>query len=122
MRWRFVPQDGEKALTDAELSSMPKDFLEPALIDWTRQGPVRWEMLLTIGEPGDPEDDPTLAWPKDRREGRDPDDLVRDGPAGRGLREDQLRSPRHGRRHRADVLLFRSPSYGVSYSRRLQGR
>ena len=25
-------------------------------------------MLLTIGEPGDPEDDPTIAWPKDRKE------------------------------------------------------
>jgi hypothetical protein len=25
-------------------------------------------MLITIGEPGDPEDDPTVLWPKDRKE------------------------------------------------------
>jgi hypothetical protein len=30
--------------------------------------PVRWDMRLTIGKPGDPEDDPTLAWPKERKE------------------------------------------------------
>jgi catalase len=29
---------------------------------------VRWHMLLTIGESGDPQDDPTLAWPKERKE------------------------------------------------------
>ena len=40
VRWRFVPQDGEKRLSDAELKEMPKDFLEQALIERTKQGPV----------------------------------------------------------------------------------
>src|SRR5437870_812618 len=69
VRWRFVPEDGEKALTDRDLKSMPRDFLEEALIDRTRQGPVRWTMLVTIGEAGDPENDPTLAWPQNRTDG-----------------------------------------------------
>src|SRR5882672_613020 len=68
VRWRFVPQDGEKLLSNAELTSMPGDFLEKALIDRTQQGPVRWDMLVTIGQPGDPENDPTILWPKDRKE------------------------------------------------------
>jgi catalase len=49
---------------------MPRDFLKQALIDRTRQGPVHWEMIVTIGEPGDPEDDPTILWPKDRKDVR----------------------------------------------------
>jgi catalase len=68
VRFRFVPIDGEKRLSDAELKSMPNDFLEQALIGRTMEGPVRWDMLLTIGQSGDPEDDPTRAWPKERME------------------------------------------------------
>ena len=40
VRWRFVPQDGEKRLSDAELKSMPPNFLEQALIDRTKQRPT----------------------------------------------------------------------------------
>lgn len=52
VRWRFVPQDGEKSLTDAELASRPRDFLERALIERTKRGPMRWDMVITIGQPG----------------------------------------------------------------------
>ncbi|MFZ0790476.1 MAG: catalase family peroxidase [Chromatiaceae bacterium] len=68
VRWRFVPQDGEKRLSDAELAAAPANFLEPALIERVGQGAVLWDMVLTIGAPGDPEDDPTQAWPKGRQE------------------------------------------------------
>ena len=68
MKWRFDPEDGQKEFTDAELKSMPADFLEQALIERTKQGPVRWDMWITIGEAGDPQDDPTLLWPKERKE------------------------------------------------------
>jgi len=66
VRWRFVPQDGEKRLTEEELKTAGANFLEPALIARVKQGPVRWDMMLTIGQPGDPENDPTLAWPDSR--------------------------------------------------------
>lgn len=68
VRWRFVPQDGEKRLSDAELKSMPPNFLEQALIERTKQAPVRWDMVIALGQPGDPADDPTLAWPANRKE------------------------------------------------------
>ena len=32
-----------------------------------RSGPLRWRLLLIIGEPGDPTDDATLPWPAERR-------------------------------------------------------
>jgi len=45
VKWRFVPEDGEKELTDAQLKSMPRDFLEQALIERVNQGPVKWDMV-----------------------------------------------------------------------------
>src|SRR5713101_337719 len=127
VRWRFVPQDGEKALTDAELSTMPRDFLEPALIERTKQGPVRWDMLLTIGEPGDPEGDPTLAWPKERIEMKVGTLTISSAMAQKGagcenINYDPLVMGDGVAPTNDPVLLFRSPSYGVSYSKRLQGR
>src|SRR5258708_2512961 len=68
VRFRFVPQDGEKQLTDAELESMPRDFLERALNARLEAGPARWDMILTIGEPGDSENNPTILWPDGRKE------------------------------------------------------
>jgi catalase len=35
---------------------------------WVVSSPVRWDMLVSIGQPGDPEDDPTVLWPGDRKE------------------------------------------------------
>ena len=127
VRWRFVPQDGEKPLSDAELTSMPRDFLEQALINRTRQGSVRWDMLLTIGEPGDPEDDPTLAWPKERKEMKVGTLTISSAMAQKGagcenINYDPLVMGDGIAPTNDPVLLFRSPSYGVSYSKRLQGR
>jgi hypothetical protein len=55
VRFRFVPQDGEQQLSDDELKSMPRDFLEQALIERPQQRSAHWDIILTIGEPGDPE-------------------------------------------------------------------
>jgi hypothetical protein len=68
VRFRFVPQDGERQLSDADLKTMPRDFLERTPINRLRQGPAHWVITLTIGEPGDPEDDPTILWPANRKE------------------------------------------------------
>ena len=67
MRWRFVPQDGEQRLSDEALKSSPPNFLEQALINRVERGSVRYDMMLTIGLPGDPENDPAFAWPENRK-------------------------------------------------------
>lgn len=70
VRWRFEPADGIKRLSDAQMKSMPRDFLAQALIDRTGKGPVRWDMLVTIGQKGDTETDPTVQWPAARNSRR----------------------------------------------------
>ena len=127
VRWRFVPQDGEQQLTAAELKSEPNNFLEQALIERTRRGPVLWDMLLTIGEPGDPENDPTILWPKDRKELRVgtltiSSAMNQEGAGCENINYDPLVMADGIAATDDPVLLFRSSSYGVSASKRLQGK
>jgi catalase len=67
VRWEFQPQDGLKALSDEELAKGTADFLEAALIERAGKGPIRWDMYITLGQPGDAETDPSQAWPEDRQ-------------------------------------------------------
>jgi catalase len=127
VRWRFVPQDGEKPLSDVELTSMPRDFLEQALINRTRQGSVRWDMLLTIGEPGDPQDDPTILWPKDRKELNVgtltiSSAMAQPGAGCEKINFDPLVMADGIAATNDPVLLFRSPSYALSFTKRRQGK
>jgi catalase len=68
VKWRFEPQDGIKALSDAELAAASHDFLLQRLTERTRKGPVKWDMIVTIGEKGDSIDNPTVVWPAGRKE------------------------------------------------------
>jgi catalase len=125
VRWRFVPRDGEKQLSDAELATMPADFLEKVLMERTRQGPIHWDMLVAIGEPGDPEDDSTVLWPTDRREINAGTltvvSAMSDPTAGSyKINFDPLMMADGIAPTNDPVLLFRSPSYAVSHTRRLR--
>jgi catalase len=127
VRWRFVPQDGEKHLSAAELTSEPNNFLEQALIERTQRGPVRWDMLLTIGEPGDPENDPTILWPRNRKELKVgtltiSSAMNQEGAGCQNINYDPLVMADGIEATDDPILLFRSSSYGVSFSKRLEGK
>ena len=127
VKWRFVPEDGEKELTNAELTSMPRDFLEQALIDRVKQGPVKWDMWVTIGEPGDPETYPTVLWPSDRKELKAGTltftaATPQEGAECKTINYDPLVMSDGIAPTDDPVLLFRSPSYAVSFVKRLQGQ
>jgi catalase len=125
VRFRFVPHDGEKRLADAELASMPRNFLEAGLVERMRQGPTYWDMMLTIGEPGDPEDDPTVLWPANRKELKVGtlaiSSVVPERTAGSySINFDPLMLDDGIAATNDPVLLFRSSSYAISHTRRLQ--
>lgn len=127
VRWRFVPQDGEQRLSDAELKTAPATFLEPALIERTRHGPVRWDMVLTLGEPGDPEDNPTLAWPEGRKEVKAGTLTIsaampQPGAACEKINFDPLVMGDGIEPTDDPILLFRSPAYAVSSAKRMGGQ
>lgn len=126
VRWRFVPQDGEKQLSDEELKSSPANFLEQRLIERAGTGPVRWDMMVSIGEAGDPENDPTLAWPEARKQIRAGTLTIsaampQKGAACEPVNFDPLVMGDGIAPTDDPILLFRSPAYALSFARRLGG-
>ena len=62
MRWSLVPQQGAAAPRSGD----PNGLFD-AVVRQLRDGPLRWRLLVTVANPGDPLTDPTLPWPDDRR-------------------------------------------------------
>lgn len=120
VRWGVVP--------DGQADSQPgpaggKDFLQDDLAQRLAQGPVRWHLLLTLAEPGDPVDDASKAWPAERRqvdagmlvlEGTQPQD---DGQC-RDINYDPLVLPNGIQASNDPLLAARSAAYASSYLRR----
>ncbi|NLD68956.1 MAG: catalase family peroxidase [Limnobacter sp.] len=124
VRWQFSPQDGEKRLGDDELKTAGPNFLEPALIERTASGPVRWDMLVSIGQPGDPENDPTVLWPADRETFKAGTLSITAAKPQKGAECEPINFDplvmADGIAPTDDpILQFRSPAYAVSFSRRL---
>jgi catalase len=65
VRWSLVPQDAGGP--GAPAPSRAKDYLFDDLIRTLAQRPLKWRLVLTIGEPGDPTNDATKPWPQSRR-------------------------------------------------------
>ena len=126
VRWQFVPQDGEKRLSDEELKTAGPNFLEQALIGRAQQGPVRWDMVASIGVAGDPEDNPTLAWPDTRKKVKIGTLSINSAMPQQGAECERINfdplimadgiAPTND-----PVLRFRSPAYAVSFAKRLGG-
>ena len=126
VRWRFVPQDGVKRLTDEELKSSPPDFLEQALIDRTKKGPARWDMIVSFGQAGDSEDNPTVLWPEGRKQVNVgtltiTSAMAQQGAACEKINYDPLVMSDGMAPTNDPILLFRSPSYALSFAKRLGG-
>lgn len=126
VRWRFVPLAGEQRLSDAELATAGANFLESELIARAASGPLRWEMRVSIGEPGDPQTDPTQAWPENRREIRAGLLTItramtqKDGNCA-AINFDPLVLADGILPSDDPILRFRSPAYAVSFGKRLSG-
>ena len=128
VRWRFVPRDGTKEMTAAEMKTAPRDFLEKNLIERTRKGPAVWDMIVYVGEPGDPQDNPTLAWPETRKHFTAGTLTItqatpqQKGVACEPINFDPLVMADGIAPTKDPVLLFRSPAYAVSFGKRLSGQ
>lgn len=127
VRWQFVPQDGERRLSDDELKTAGANFLEASLIERTQQGPVRWDMMVSIGQPGDSETDPTVLWPAERPRIKAGTLTIRSAEAQKGapcepINFDPLVMAAGIQPSDDPVLRFRSPAYAVSLGKRLSER
>ena len=65
VRWLLEPVQPFEAASAAP-GSRDRNYLFDALIAQVQRQPPRWHLILTIGQPGDPTGDATVAWPPDR--------------------------------------------------------
>jgi catalase len=64
VRWSLVPESSP-AVAGATPHDTP-NFLFDRLIAKEAARPLRWRLVVTVGQPGDPTDNPTVEWPADR--------------------------------------------------------
>lgn len=120
VRWRMEPQTPFAALPS---NIDDKDFLQHDLQQRLAQGPLRWTLVLTLAEPGDPVDDPAQPWPAERRQ-LDAGTLVihqvqaPEHGACRDLNFDPLILPRGIEASADPILAARSAAYAESFNRR----
>jgi catalase len=64
VRWSVAP-----LAQDAAQASAPEggDFLEKDLLQRLAAGPLRWQLNITLANPGDPTNDASKTWPDDRK-------------------------------------------------------
>jgi len=67
VRWSYVPEAKPVTLTADELAKRGPDFLSQDILQRVAAGPLHWELMVTVANPGDATADPTKAWPADRR-------------------------------------------------------
>jgi catalase len=65
VRWLVRPEPPFKP-AGAASSGGDKNYLFDALISQVSRRPLRWQMIVIIGQPGDPTDDASAAWPEGR--------------------------------------------------------
>jgi catalase len=67
VRFRFVPEAGEKYLAAAAAASKGPDYLMEEIATRVAAAPVRFGWFAQIAQAGDKADDPSTPWPEDRQ-------------------------------------------------------
>ncbi len=67
VRYRFVPAAGEQVLDAAALKTKGPSYLQEEIAARVAAAPVVFDWYAQIGQPGDPTDDPSVAWPESRK-------------------------------------------------------
>jgi catalase len=66
VRWLLVPMQPFEASTGS--TTKDKNYLFDGLIGAVHRQPLQWRLMLIIGQPGDPTNDASIAWPAERQQ------------------------------------------------------
>lgn len=66
-RYRFVPEEAASYLDEGSRAAAPHDYLRREIRQRLLRAPVVMKLLLQMAEQGDALDDPSVAWPEQRR-------------------------------------------------------
>jgi catalase len=65
VRWLLTPMQSFEPASDAS-AARDQNYLFDGLIAQIRRQPLRWRLVVVIGQPGDLTHDATIPWPADR--------------------------------------------------------
>ena len=121
VRWSMVSEQPFEAAP--RMTSADKNYLFDALIASVRQHPLRWRLMVTVAQAGDPTSDATLPWPPDRQQidtGVLTVDKIEseDTSPARDINFDPLILPVGIAGSDDPLLAARSAAYSVSFIRR----
>jgi catalase len=70
VRWWVAPEQTAPEQTSGPVTTgaIGKNYMFDALIAQVHAKPLRWHLMLTVGQPGDPTADATAPWPPDRKQ------------------------------------------------------
>lgn len=120
VRWWIKPDQTFEADNSA---TTDKNYLFDAVITKIHSGPLRWHLILTVGQPGDPTAEAAISWPEDRKQ-IDAGTLVidaiesEDTSPTRDITFDPLVLPAGISPSDDPLLSARSASYSQSFRRR----
>ncbi|RAZ67795.1 catalase family peroxidase [Planococcus maitriensis] len=66
VKYLFEPEAGEDKRSLKDMKDLPFGYYEQELAERIARSPASFKLYAIIGEAGDPTDDPTRDWPKDR--------------------------------------------------------
>jgi catalase len=120
VRWYMAPDQTSRTTNRPGLG---KNYLFDALIQQLHDRPLRWQLVLTVGEPGDSTAKAAVQWPPDRRRidaGTLTIDTIEsdDTSPTLNLTFDPLVLPEGIRPSDDPLLSARSAAYSVSFTRR----
>src|SRR5215471_1727588 len=121
VRWILTPMQPFEAVGAPPPS---KNYLFDELITQIHRQPLRWQLIVIVGRPGDPTKDPSIGWPADREQvgvGTVTLDRVEaeEVSAATDIVFDPLRLPVGMAPSDDPVLRVRSPAYLQSHARRV---
>lgn len=67
-RFRLVPAAGKHVLTPEEAAKKPSNFLSAELSQRLTKGPIEFQIMVQLSQPGDDVTDATKVWPEDRKQ------------------------------------------------------
>jgi catalase len=67
VRYTFKPAADGSRLAPWDARRRGRDYLQTDIVERAERGPVLFSLEVQVAEPGDPVDDPSAAWPKQRR-------------------------------------------------------
>ncbi len=118
VRYRFEPVVERAPLSEADALALPPSYLAAQLAADLAAGPVAFDLMIAVGDDGDPTDDATAPWPADRatvRAGRlELTDLADTEP----LIFDPTRVTAGIECSDDPILHARSAAYGASFAQR----